>query len=79
MRVEILSQDKEIFKGEIKSITLPGKKGQFQILENHAPLFAILEKGEITLDRKKKIPISSGIVHFWNNEIIILVKTYKFE
>ena len=74
MKVEILSQDKKIFKGEIKSITLPGKKGQFQILKNYAPLFAILEKGEIILDQKKRIPIFGGIVHFWNNEMIVLVK-----
>ena len=64
MKVEILSQDKKIFKGEIKSITLPGKKGQFQILE----------KGEIILDQKKRIPIFGGIIHFWNNEMIVLVK-----
>jgi F-type H+-transporting ATPase subunit epsilon len=76
MKVEILSQDKKIFKGEVKSITLPGIKGEFQVLENHCPLFSILKEGEIILNQKGKIPISEGIFRVLNNEIIILVKTH---
>ncbi len=48
MTVEILSPDFTIFKGTASIITLPGKKGSFQVLENHAPIISILNKGKIT-------------------------------
>jgi F-type H+-transporting ATPase subunit epsilon len=74
MKIDILSQNKKIFQGQSKSIILPGEKGQFQILDNHANLFALLSKGEIIIDEVKKFPIFSGIVEVFKNHVIILVK-----
>jgi len=74
MQIEILSPNKILYKGESEQITLPGKKGQFQILKNHAPIFALLTEGEIIIGKKKKIFISSGVVKGLNNKIIALVK-----
>ena len=74
MQIEILSPNKILYKGESEQITLPGKKGQFQILKNHAPIFALLTEGEIIIEKKRRFSISSGIVKGLNNEIIILIK-----
>lgn len=74
MKIEILSPDKKLFEGKIKAVTLPGKEGQLQVLDNHAPLFALLRKGEVIVGKDKKIPIFSGVVEVLNNKIIILIK-----
>jgi len=74
MEVEILSVSKKLYKGESKAITLPGQEGQMQILDGHAPLFTLLDKGEIIIGSNKKISISSGIAEVLNNKVLILAK-----
>ncbi|MFQ6049633.1 MAG: ATP synthase F1 subunit epsilon [Candidatus Paceibacterales bacterium] len=74
MTIEILSPNKGVYKGEIKTVTLPGKEGQMQILDNHAPLFTLLAKGEIIIEKDKKISIFSGVVEVLDNKVTILVK-----
>jgi F-type H+-transporting ATPase subunit epsilon len=49
MILEIVSPEASLFKGEITSITLPGVNGSFQILNNHAPIVSILQKGTIDI------------------------------
>ena len=74
MQVDILSSNKQLYKGEAGALSLPGIDGQMEILNNHAPLFAILEQGDIRIDGKKNFPINYGIVHVSNNKVIILIK-----
>ena len=49
MNISILTPDKEIFHGKIVSVKVPGSMGQFQVLNNHAPIVSSLEKGQIEL------------------------------
>ena len=74
MKIQILSSNRQIYQGEGESITLPAEKGQIQILENHAPLFALLKRGDISIEGNKKITILSGAVEVLNNEVMVLVK-----
>ena len=74
MELKILSVNENLFEGEVKNLTLPGVKGEFQILKDHAPLFALLDKGKIILDNKKEIQIISGIVNVVDNKVNILAK-----
>ncbi|WP_298826509.1 F0F1 ATP synthase subunit epsilon [uncultured Capnocytophaga sp.] len=48
MILEIVTPEAVLYKGNVSIITLPGAKGSFQILENHAPIVALLEKGIVT-------------------------------
>ena len=48
MILEIVTPEAVLYKGNVSIITLPGAKGSFQILKNHAPIVALLEKGTIT-------------------------------
>ena len=77
MELEILSPDKKIYSGEIKLVKLPGKKGSFEVLKNHAPIISTLEKGQIkVIDINNDIQlfdISDGVVEVLNNRIIVLV------
>jgi F-type H+-transporting ATPase subunit epsilon len=49
MYLEIITPDTRLFEGEVSSVTLPGEKGSFQILNNHAPVISILQAGTIKI------------------------------
>ncbi|MGM5629292.1 F0F1 ATP synthase subunit epsilon [Apibacter raozihei] len=50
MKIQILTPEEIIFDGEVKSIILPGSKGEFQMLENHSAIVSTLIEGKIKLD-----------------------------
>ena len=76
MEIEIITPEKELFKGEVSSAKFPGTDGGFEILKNHAPIVSTLSKGEIkvTLINKdsKKFEINGGVIEMQNNKIIVL-------
>jgi F-type H+-transporting ATPase subunit epsilon len=74
MEIKILGPNRGIYQGESDKITFPGQKGQFQVLENHAPILALLTKGEIVVGENRKIPISSGIVEVADNKVVVLAE-----
>jgi len=49
MKIEIITPDKKIFDGEIKSVRVPGKKGSFQVLKDHAPIISTLDNGSVRI------------------------------
>ena len=49
MVLEIISSEQILFKGEVESVTLPGAKGSFTVLENHASLISTLDAGTIEM------------------------------
>ncbi|KIA98293.1 MULTISPECIES: F0F1 ATP synthase subunit epsilon [unclassified Flavobacterium] len=49
MILEIVSPEAKLFSGEVTSVTLPGVDGSFQILNNHAPIVSLLQKGTVKI------------------------------
>jgi F-type H+-transporting ATPase subunit epsilon len=49
MILEIVSPEAVLFSGEVNSITVPGIDGSFQILNNHAPIVSLLQKGIVKI------------------------------
>jgi F-type H+-transporting ATPase subunit epsilon len=50
MRLEIITPEKEIFKGEAEAVQLPGLDGSFQLLNGHAPIISGLSNGTIKVN-----------------------------
>jgi len=79
MLLEIISPEKSIYKGRVKRVRLPGTKGLFEILNNHAPIISTLEKGTIRVidlnDNKLYYKIKSGIIENKENKIIVLIES----
>ena len=50
MKLEIITPEASLFKGEANSVTLPGLDGVFQVLNNHAPIISSLKGGEVIFD-----------------------------
>ena len=77
MFLEILSAEEKIFSGEVDSVILPGTDGQFQILNNHAPIISSLRNGEIKYSDKSKnetLEINGGIVEVLDNKVSALIE-----
>nr|WP_317632350.1 hypothetical protein [uncultured Flavobacterium sp.] len=49
MIVEIVSPEATLFKGDVTSVAVPGVNGEFQMLNNHAPIVSLLAKGNVKL------------------------------
>ena len=79
MYLEIITPDKKVFEGEVKLIQLPGSKGGFEVLTNHAPIISTLEKGVIKIveenDEEKFFDVDGGVVENKANKIIVLVES----
>jgi F-type H+-transporting ATPase subunit epsilon len=76
MHLEIISPQADVYKGEVALVQLPGKMGSFEILKNHAPLVALLEKGKMKIVDSERnmvyIDIPGGVVQVENNVIKVL-------
>jgi len=81
MKIEIITPDKKIFEGDIKSARVPGKKGSFQVLKDHAPIISTLENGSVKLldyDEKETLfEIQGGVIEVKANKIILLADSVK--
>ena len=79
MFLEIITPDKKVFAGEVKLIQLPGTKGAFEILQNHAPIISTLDKGKIKYtdmnNQTSYVEVSGGVVETKDNKIIVLAES----
>jgi len=78
--LEIISLSRQVFSGEIKSITVPGTKGRFQVLKNHAPIISTFEIGMIRVDlsgKQKHFATAGGTIEVLNNKILVLADSIE--
>lgn len=47
MFLEIVTPEAILFSSEVDSVVVPGVNGEFQILNNHAPVVSILNEGKV--------------------------------
>ena len=78
MKLEIITPEKKMFNGEVTSVKFPGTNGEFEILNNHAPIVSTLCAGKIrVIDINKnieKFDIKGGVIEMQNNKIIVLAE-----
>lgn len=81
MKLEIITPDKKIYEGDIRSIRVPGKKGSFQVLKDHAPIISTLDNGTVFIvdqDGKEiNLEINGGVIEVKMNRIILLAESAK--
>jgi len=81
MLLEIIAPDQELFSGEVDLIQVPGSKGSFEILRNHAPIISTLDKGQIKIVDVKGatsfFDVNGGVIEAKNNKIIVLAESIK--
>lgn len=77
MNLEILTPDKKVFEGEVRSVTVPGTMGSFEILNNHAPIISTLDDGKLIVrgsGKEEVYLIKGGVVEVLNNKVMVLAE-----
>jgi len=76
VKLEIITPEKRLFDGNVKLVQVPGTKGSFEILKNHAPIISTLTQGTIKVitdtDQEQLIEIKTGIIEVKANNITVL-------
>jgi F-type H+-transporting ATPase subunit epsilon len=62
MKIEIITPDRKVFEGDVKSVRVPGKKGSFQVLK------AGIET---------RYEINGGVIEVKLNKIILLAESVQ--
>ena len=77
LHLDIVSPDKEIFRGEVDCVTLPGTLGSFTVLPRHAPIVSSLKAGTlayVTKDGEEHIQdIQGGFVEMNENTVSVCI------
>ncbi len=77
LELRIVSPEKIEFDGVVESVLVPGTLGQFEILNNHAPIISSLENGVVeytTSDGKHQLTIHGGFVEVQQNKVSLCVE-----
>lgn len=78
MKLEIITPDKKLFEGEVKSVVFPGSEGSFGVLNDHAPMIATLKTGKVELteenNTKHSFDVKGGVVEVLKNKVIVLAE-----
>lgn len=81
LNLEIVTPSKSAFNGDIKSITVPGTSGRFQVLKNHAPIISTFDLGMIKVDLlDNTIDIyatAGGTIEVLNNKVLVLADSIE--
>ena len=77
LQLRIVSPEKIEFDGAVESVLVPGTMGQFEILNDHAPIISTLQKGTVeytTSDGKVQLEIQGGFVEVQKNVVSLCVE-----
>ncbi len=77
IKLSIVTPTGEIFNENVKSLTLPGKEGEFGVLAGHASLVSSLTVGVIVIEKEdsstEAIAINWGYVNVSEDAVDVLV------
>lgn len=77
MILDVISPERTLVHAAVEDVELPGTKGRFEVLLDHAPLISSLEKGVIAYrngEGTDKVAISSGFVEVNDNHVVACVE-----
>lgn len=77
LKLKIVSPESIPYNGEVESVKVPGILGNFEILNNHAPIISALQKGVVeytTAEGKFQLEINGGFVEVQKNKVSLCVE-----
>ncbi len=81
INVEVITPSKSAYNNEVVSVTVPGSKGNFQVLYNHAPILSSLEIGKIKImeqgEKERIFATGGGMIEVLDNRVLILVESFE--
>ena len=77
LQLKIVSPEKIEYDGVAERILVPGTLGQFEILNDHAPIISTLQKGiveYVNKEGKTSLEILGGFVEVQKNQVSLCVE-----
>jgi len=77
LTLKVISPEKVLFDGEVKSVKVPGTSGEFEILNDHAPIISTLEEGTVSYTTDEgtvDVAITGGFAEVKRNEVSLCVE-----
>jgi len=75
---EIVTPVRVIYAATVGLVTVPGDKGSFTLLKNHAPIVSVLSKGKIRVIGKDGhesfFDCERGVLECMDNKVTILIQ-----
>ena len=78
MILEVLTPEKSVFNGSVDAVNVPGKKGSFEVLNNHAAIISSLQKGKVIIRQggnNTEIAIEGGMIEVLDNKVTVLAES----
>ena len=75
IRCDIVSQDREVFSGDVDLVLLPGAEGYMGILPHHTPVITVIQYGIIsvkTSNQEQHFTVAGGIAEVQPDQVTIL-------
>ena len=72
MHLEIVTPEHKLLSQDVDAITLPGTNGDFQLLNNHAPIVSTLVKGSLKIDKGIELNAKAKAIFKEENDKLML-------
>ncbi len=75
--LDVISPERTLVHAKVDSVELPGTRGRFEVLKDHAALISSLEEGRVTYrigEKSESVDISSGFVEINDNHVVACVE-----
>lgn len=79
IKLSIVTPTGSIFNGDVKTVTLPGKEGEFGVLPGHSSLVSTLSVGVIVIekiDSTEAVAINWGHGHIYHLKFLGILLLY---
>ena len=77
LQLRIVSPEKVEYDGAVESVLVPGTMGQFEILNDHAPIISTLQNGTVEYvngEGRNRLKIQGGFVEVQKNVVSLCVE-----
>jgi F-type H+-transporting ATPase subunit epsilon len=78
IHVEVVTAERELYRGEADIVIAPGTEGELGILPKHAALLTTLKVGELSIKlsgAEEPFFVSGGFLEVSNNSVTVLAET----
>jgi F0F1-type ATP synthase epsilon subunit len=73
-KATILNPKRTLFEKDVFSVFLPGTEGEFEVMQFHKPLIALLKSGHIIINWEEILMIRKGVVMVNQNGLVAMVE-----
>ena len=81
MHLDIITPNGHAWSGEAEAVQVPGTKGSFEMLRNHAPILSTLTPGQVRIRQEGGavhcFRIDGGVIEAGGNRLTLLTETVQ--